>query len=84
MTVYVIALAGAVVIAALAYKIGQLKERLLLTLSVTACAKARCDCPPWPVAGAAVAQELDYLPEKDFPALWEWLARLEKLRDQLN
>ena len=28
MTVYVIALAGAVVIAALAYKIGQLKERL--------------------------------------------------------
>ena len=57
---------------------------LLLTLSVTACAKARCDCPPWPVAGAAVAEELDYLPEKDFPALWEWLARLEKLRDQLN
>lgn len=36
------------------------------------------------VAGAAVAQELDYLPEQDFPALWEWLARLEKLRDQLN
>lgn len=28
MTVYVIALAGAVIIAALAYKIGQLKERL--------------------------------------------------------
>lgn len=28
MTAYVIALAGAVVIAALAYKIGQLKERL--------------------------------------------------------
>lgn len=28
MTVYVIALVGAVVIAALAYKIGQLKERL--------------------------------------------------------
>ncbi len=28
MTVYVITLAGAVVIAALAYKIGQLKERL--------------------------------------------------------
>ena len=57
---------------------------LLLTLSASGCAKARCDCPPWPVAGAAVAQELDYLPEKDFPALWEWLARLDKLRDQLN
>ena len=57
---------------------------LLLTLSASGCAKAICDSPPWPVAGAAVARELDYLPEKDFPALWEWLARLEKLRDQLN
>ena len=57
---------------------------LLLMLFVNGCAKARCDCPPWPIAGAAVAQELDYLPEKEFPALWEWLARLDKLRDQLN
>lgn len=57
---------------------------LLPILFVNACARARCDFPPWPIAGAAVAQELDYLPEKDFPALWEWLARLDKLRDQLN
>ena len=57
---------------------------LLLTLSASGCAKAGCDCPPWPIAGPAVAKELDYLPEKEFPALYEWLARLDKLRDQLN
>lgn len=55
-----------------------------------ACAMAACSappvttCPPWPAAGPAVAAELDALPPERFPATWAWLARLAKLRDQLE
>ena len=57
---------------------------LLLLLCVTGCAREICNTPPWPIAGQTVAAELDFLPPTEFPALYEWLARLEKLRDQLE
>jgi hypothetical protein len=41
-------------------------------------------CPPWPVAGPAVASELVRLPEAQYPATWGWIARLDVLRDQLE
>ncbi|GAB4184168.1 MAG: hypothetical protein OHK0024_24270 [Thalassobaculales bacterium] len=58
---------------------------LALTLCVSACATAASDaaCPPWPPAGAAVAAELDGLPAAEYPALWAWIERLARLRDQL-
>jgi hypothetical protein len=31
-----------------------------------------------------VATELERLGEDEFPAFWEWMARLDKLRDQLE
>lgn len=42
------------------------------------------DCPAWPVAGDAVADELETLPEKDYPATWEWLGRLAKFKEKLD
>lgn len=67
---------------------GTLKSRLArlltATLFLTSCATTRCDCPAWPTAGKAVAQELERLDVNDYPAVWEWLARLEKLRSQLQ
>lgn len=50
----------------------------------TATFNASVICPPWPKAGPQVADELSRLPALDYPATWEWIARLEKLRDQLE
>lgn len=41
-------------------------------------------CPAWPVAGAAVAAELSRLDAAAYPATWEWIGRLDKLRRQLE
>lgn len=42
--------------------------------------------PQWPYAGAAVADELEKvcIPENKCPALWDWLGRLDKLKEQLT
>lgn len=40
-------------------------------------------CPPWPVAGPAVAAELERLSEADYPATWAWIDRVAVLREQL-
>lgn len=56
----------------------------ILALSSSGCAGASSSvCPPWPEAGPAVADELTRLPEAEFAALWDWMARLDVLRDQL-
>lgn len=60
-----------------------------LIASLIACAAAGCSpvlpsaCPPWPPAGPAVAAELGRLPAAEYPATWEWMARLSVLHDQL-
>lgn len=41
-------------------------------------------CPPYPVAGPAVAAELSTLDETKFPAFIEWMQRLDKLAEQLE
>lgn len=61
----------------------------LIALSL-ACATAACSapvvtaCPAWQPAGPAVAAELAQLPPERFPATWDWIGRLAKLRDQLE
>lgn len=40
--------------------------------------------PPYPVAGAAVVQELNTLNPDEFPALHNWLDRLDILQAQLE
>jgi len=69
----------------------QLGLMLLAMSFLSACITATSDapvssnaCPAWPPAGTQVATELERLGEDDFPAFWEWMARLDKLRDQLE
>lgn len=50
----------------------------------TATSEAPAACPPWPVAGPAVAAELAALPAERHPALFDWIERLARLRDQLR
>jgi len=43
-------------------------------------------CPPYPVAGNAVADEIEdrMFPAENYPAFWGWLNRLDVLREQLE
>lgn len=72
----------------------------MLTLCVSACATASseevvtaCSIPPWPAAGAAVADELDAVcptqdaegnPVNPCPAINAWHARLDIYKQQLE
>ena len=41
-------------------------------------------CPRYPIAGEKVASELEQIPAKDLEATWEWLGRINKLRQELE
>lgn len=60
--------------------------RLLLMLlslsSLNSCVTKNSDyCPVWPIAGVKVAAEIEQF---EGQAFWEWMARLNKLRQQLE
>ena len=61
---------------------------MLLALSLLiSCAKVNCDgaiLPQFPYAGTKVATEVESLSAEEFPNLWEWFARLNKLRQELE
>ena len=61
---------------------------MLLALSLlSSCARANCEpliLPQFPHAGIKVADEVESLSVEEFPNLWEWLARLNKLRQELE
>ena len=40
--------------------------------------------PEFPLAGAKVAKELENLSVEEYPFFWEWLARLNKLKQELE
>ena len=42
------------------------------------------NCPVYPVAGPTVATEISTLDPAMYPATWEWLARINKLRLELE
>ena len=59
-----------------------------LAISLSACGSAVFEagsCPTWPEAGLVVAEEVErgMMPADQFPAYWEWMGRVDKLRDQL-
>jgi len=59
-----------------------------LAIFLTGCGAAVFEpgtCPTWPEAGPLVAEEIErgMLPADRFPAFWEWMGRVDKLRDQL-
>lgn len=60
---------------------------LLVTSCLNCCAKVNCEqyeLPVFPKGGAPVADELQNLSAEEYPHLWEWLARLNKLRLELE
>ena len=40
--------------------------------------------PVYPVAGEKVAAELENIPYSGYEDFWEWLARVDKLRQELS
>ena len=41
-------------------------------------------CPVYPVAGEKVAAELEKISYEQAPNFWEWLGRIDKLRQELE
>lgn len=43
-------------------------------------------CPPWPEPGAEVADEIEVrmFPADVYPGFWDWMNRLDILREQLD
>lgn len=41
-------------------------------------------CPEYPIAGPKVALELEKATYSEFPNTWEWLGRINKLKEELN
>lgn len=41
-------------------------------------------CPVYPPAGPNVALELERLTAEDYPYTWEWIGRIDKLRQELQ
>ena len=41
-------------------------------------------CPVYPIAGKKVALELESISYNQAPSFWEWLGRIDKLRQELE
>ena len=59
---------------------------MLVAMScLNSCTTANYDnCPVYPAAGEKVAQELEKASYSEFPNMWEWLGRINKLRQELE
>jgi hypothetical protein len=59
---------------------------MLVVMSLlTSCKAVNYDnCPIYPVAGKQVAEELKKASYEDYPNTWEWLGRINKLRQELE
>ena len=56
-----------------------------VTLCLSSCVKTNYEyCPSYPPAGPDVAKELEQLEFNQYPSFWEWLARIDKLRQELE
>lgn len=65
----------------------KLSLMLLVMNLLISCATVNCEpeiMPQFPYAGAKVATEMENLSAEEFPNLWEWVARLNKLRQELE
>ena len=56
----------------------------MLCLSSCAAESFSLVCPLYPAAGVKVAAELEKLPFEEAPHFWEWLGRVDKLRQELE
>lgn len=66
------------------YKLGLM---LIAMSCLNCCATINCEpllLPEFPRGGPQVADELQHLSSEEYPNLWEWLARLHKLKLELE
>lgn len=58
----------------------------VVLICLNSCAQANYSpsCPVYPVAGAKVAAELEKVGYSEFPNTWEWIGRIDKLRQELE
>ena len=57
---------------------------LCLSSCKTTSSEGICSCPVYPVAGEHVAKELQRADYASFPYTWEWIGRINKLRQELE
>ena len=59
---------------------------MLAVLScLNSCTTANYDyCPAYPIAGEKVGRELENISYKGYESFWEWLGRIDKLRQELE
>ena len=66
------------------------KQRYILSLIclgvlfLSGCATTNYDCPVYPIAGEKVAKELENIPYEGYENTWEWIGRINKLREELD
>lgn len=58
---------------------------LIVMIYLSSCKQVNYDnCPVYPIAGQKVAQELKKADYTEYPNTWEWLGRINKLRQELE
>ncbi len=57
---------------------------VMICLSSCATESYNPSCPVYPVAGERVAAELEKVNYSEFPNTWEWIGRIDKLRQELE
>ena len=67
----------------------KLKYILLLMLGVICCLNGCTTanynfCVSYPIAGEKVAAELEKVPYNGYENFWEWLGRIDKLRQEIE
>ncbi|MBQ7660158.1 MAG: hypothetical protein IJS26_05450 [Alphaproteobacteria bacterium] len=58
--------------------------QLIVSLSACSCKINYDNCPTYPIGGQKVGQELQRLNSAEFPATFEWLGRINKLKQELE
>lgn len=54
-------------------------------LCLSGCTTVNYDyCPAYPIAGEKVADELKNASYDEYPNTWEWIGRIDKLRQELE
>lgn len=54
-------------------------------ICLSSCVQANYNnCPVYPAAGVKVAEELEKIPYNGYENTWEWIGRINKLRQELE
>ena len=59
---------------------------LVVIMLLSSCVREYCKCikPVYPIAGKNVAKELEKSGIDEYPYTWEWISRIDKLRQELS